>query len=567
MDFESAVVEILFKVTDLSKAQIAEILEVPSNPELGDIAFPCFKLAKSLKKNPQIIAKELKEKINLPENSINTEINVVGSYLNFFFDETQLAKQILERIWKEKDKFGYISKEEAPVVVVEFVSPNTNKPLHLGHLRNMALGESVSRILTSQGYKVVRVSLFNNRGIHICKSMLAYKRWGNGKEPDKKSDHFVGDYYVLYSQKLKELPELENEADEMLKKWEQKDPETRALWQKMNEWAIAGFNQTYDRFGTSFDKLYYESDIWESGKEIILQGLKDKIFYKDETGATKVDLGKELGTKVLIRANGTSLYIVQDLFLAKLNYDTFKFNKYIYVVANEQDYHFKALFKILDMLGFRFVDSCYHLNYGLIFLPEGKMKSREGTVVDADDLMDELVALAKEEIKLRGKSSQFELDILAEKIALGAVKYFFLKFSAHKGFTFNPEESVSFDGETGVFLLYSLVRAKQILKKAQIEPTIAIDFQVFQNEEVTLIKNLGNFPNVISKTANMYTPHILAKYAFDLASLFNIFYEKYPVIKAENKELQKARLLLVDAFIHVIRSCLYLLGIEEVEAM
>ncbi|MFX0090721.1 MAG: arginine--tRNA ligase [Candidatus Hodarchaeota archaeon] len=565
MDYTLVVIDLLQQVTNLSKSQIAEIIEIPSNPELADIAFPCFKLSKEFKKNPQIIAKEIKEKIILPEDSIIEKVKVDGPYLNFFFNESKLAKLTLEQIWKEKEKYGYLNKTDA-AIVVEFPAPNTNKPLHLGHLRNMAIGESISRILEAQGYSVRRVNLYNDRGIHICKSMLAYKKWGDSKQPNKKPDHFVGDYYILYSQEEKNSPELIDEAQELLKKWEQKDPGTLDLWKKMNDWAITGINESFNRFDVSFDKHYYESDIWEEGKKIILQGLKDKIFSKDENDAIVADVG-ELGTKILLRPDGTSVYIVQDIFLAKLKHDDYKFEKSIYVVANEQNHHFKVLFKILEMLGYKFAKGCYHLNYGMVSLPEGRMKSREGTIVDADVLMNKLAEMAKDEIKSRREVTESNLNKLSESIGLAALKYYLLKFSAHKDFLFNPKESISFEGETGVFLLYSLVRAKKIQQKIKQQATIDVNFNLFGNEEISLVKKMTNYPNIISKAADLYAPHILAKYTFELASIFNIFYENCPVSSEKNEDLKKARIVLVDAFIHVMRNCLYLLGIKEVEEM
>ncbi|MHA2347477.1 MAG: arginine--tRNA ligase domain-containing protein, partial [Candidatus Hodarchaeales archaeon] len=362
MQYESDAIQLLQQAVNLSQKEISELLDIPPKENLGDIAFPCFKLSKMYKKSPQMISKELKDTIKIPQDSIFKELRAVGAFLNFYFDESKLAKNILERIWVEENKYGFKYKEnEGKTIVIEFPAPNTNKPLHLGHLRNMALGESVSRVLESQGFRVVRVNLHNDRGIHICKSMLAYQKWGNNQEPNKKEDHFVGDYYVLFTKKEKEFPELEGEARNLLKKWEAKEPETYALWKKMTNWAEKGFAQTYKRFGVKFEIIYKESDLWEKGKEIIMEGLRKKLFYRDDKGNIVVDLEEPLVTKVLLRADGTSVYITQDIYLAKRKFDKYQSYKSIIITGNEQIYHFKVLFKVLKVIGYEFADGCYHL--------------------------------------------------------------------------------------------------------------------------------------------------------------------------------------------------------------
>lgn len=561
------IAELLSGFAKLGKEEIYGLLEIPPDPNFGDISFPCFILSKSLKKTPEMLAKELKERIKLPRGSLIKEIKASGPYLNFFFDEGKFAKATIEKILKEKKKYGY-RKRKNKAIVIEFPSPNTNKPLHLGHLRNMALGESLSRMLESQGYDVFRVNLNNDRGIHICKSMLAYKKWGNNRQPDKKGDHFVGDFYVIFEQKSKEDPNLQKEARKMLNKWERGDKEIRELWKKMNAWALKGFEQTYNRFGVKFDKTYFESEMYEKGKEIILNGLKNGIFHKGRDGAVFIDLGKDLGKKILLRADGTSVYITQDIYLAKLKYDEYKYEKSIYVVANEQDYHFKVLFKILEILGYEFAKKCYHLSYGMVYLPEGRMKSREGTVVDADSLINEMVEMAEKEIKSRNKLTEKESKELAEKIALASIKYFLLKFSPHKDFVFRPKESLSFEGNTGPYIQYSLVRANKILWKGKtsMRKHVDINYPFSKPEEKNLIKKLSQFPEIIKKGAENYAPNILAEYSFQLASLFSLFYEKCPVIQAKD-EIRKARLLLLKAYSYVISSCLHLMGIEEVGRM
>ena len=567
MQYESTIIELLQQALSLSHSEISELLDVPPNPNLGDIAFPCFKLTKKLDKSPQQIAKDLEMAIKIPDGSLVKEVKAMGPFLNFFFDISQLAEKTLSRIWNERTKYGF-KADNQKTVLIEFPSPNTNKQLHLGHLRNMALGESTSRIFESQGYDVVRANLLNDRGIHICKSMLAYKKWGNNHQPDKKEDHFVGDFYVLFSKKAKENPELEEEAQELLKLWEAKDNQTIALWKKMTEWAVNGFNKTFVKFGISFDKTYRESDLWEKGKDIILNGLETNLFRKDEVGNIVVDLGEPLGTKVLLRANGTSVYVTQDIYLAKKKHEDFNYFKSIYVIGSEQNYHLSVLFKILKILGFDFADGCYHLSHGMISLPEGKMKSREGTVVDADEIIDELTRMAKSEILSRQKILDKEIDSTAEKIAMAALKYFLLKFVASKDFVFYPEESISLYGKTGPYLQYAFVRANRIIQKIEKEASLDVNFSLLNKpEEITLIKLLKDYPDILEQASFSYSPHILAEFAHELAASFNLFYEKYQVIGESTEEIQNSRLLLVECFRDVIRNCLYMFGIDTVEVM
>ena len=567
MEYESEIIQLLQQVVELSYEEISELLDIPPDKRFGDISFPCFKLSKMYKKRPQAIAKELEETIKIHDDSIVREIEAMDAFLNFFFDVSKLTERTLKKIWSEKEKYGYREKNQR-TVVIEFPSPNTNKQLHLGHLRNMALGESTSRIFESQGFKVVRANLLNDRGIHICKSMLAYKKWGESREPDKKEDHFVGDFYVLFSKKVKENPQIEDEAQELLKLWEAKDSETIALWKKMTNWANNGFNETFKKFGISFDKIYRESDLWEKGKEIILKGLENKLFYKDEVGKVVVDLGEQLGTKVLLRADGTSVYITQDIFLAQKKFDDFNYSKSIYVIGSEQNYHLQVLFKILKILKFEFADGCYHLSHGMIFLPEGKMKSREGTVVDADDIIDKLTDMARTEILSRREISESEINDTAENIAMAALKYFLLKFAASKDFVFNPEESISLYGKTGPYIQYSFVRANRIIQKIDKTPSLEVNFSLLNNpEEISLIKLLKDFPDILEQASSSYSPHLLAEYAHQLASAFNLFYEKHRVIGESDEDIQNSRLLLVECFRNVIKNCLYMFGINTVVIM
>jgi arginyl-tRNA synthetase len=394
--------------------------------------------------------------------------------------------------------------------------------------------------------------------------MLGYQKWGEGEKPDKKPDHFVGDFYVLYANKEKENPELLEEVKEMLEKWEQGNKKVLALWKKMNGWCYEGHKETYDKFGLDlYIRVYYESDFYDKGKNIVNKGVKKGLFTQEKDKAVFVDLGN-LGKKYLIRSGGTALYVTQDLALAEIKWKTFKFDKSIYMTGNEQDYYFKQLFKIFEILDYPFANHCYHIGTGMVLLPEGKMKSREGTVVDADDLIHEMSILASNEIKKRGKKPVIKNS---ERIGLAAIKYHLLKTSSHKNIVFNPEESISFEGDTGPYLLYSLVRAQRILEKAESLPK-KIDVGLYESEEEnTLIKSFAGFEQALIDCADRFSPHILCSYAYNLASDFNSFYEKCHVLQAEDAKVRKARLLLVKAYIIIMSKALYLLGIEPVHEM
>ncbi len=555
MDFQEELIKVLSEVTKLK--DVSNLLTTPPDPKMGDYAFPCFKL----KESPQ----KIKEK--LPELEFIQKVDVVGPYLNFFLKPNVLAKETLTEIYKKAKSYG--TARENKKIVVEYCGPNTNKPLHLGHLRNMALGNSMCNLLQFIGNKVSPVNIVNDRGIHICQSMLAYIKWGDNKEPDKKSDHFVGDYYVLFSKKAKENPQLKEEAQELLVKWENNDPEVRKIWQKMNAWTIKGHNQTYKTFGISFDKEYFESNYYQKGKEIVEKGLKKKIFHKNEFGAVIAPLEKlGLSDKVVLRADGTSIYITQDMYLAYLRYRDFKFDKMVYVVASEQKLHFQQLFKILELLGEKYAQNMYHLSYGLVHLPSGRMKSREGTVIDADDVMEEVFQLAKREIVSRHHDlTEEEVKKRAKAISLGAIKFFMLQTDAVKDIIFNPEESLSFEGETGPYIQYTHARACSILRKANVEINIHASFENFnREEELAVIKRLYEFPEIVMRSAQTYKPHHLAHYLISVAQAFNEFYHKCPVI-SENKNQMKARLLLVDSTRQILDSGLNLLGIKAPKEM
>jgi len=577
------ITKLLKKNTSLKQNQIQNLIEIPPNPNLGDYSFPCFVLSKKLKKSPNQIAENLRKKIKLPKQI--EQIQALGPYLNFFIDKKFLAEKVVKDILKQKNNYGKTNLLNKKKIMVEFPSPNTNKPLHLGHLRNMSIGESVSRLLEFNNAKIIRANLNNDRGIHISKSMLAYQKFGKNKKPGKiKSDHFVGDFYVLFNEKAKNNKVFETQAQELLQKWEKGDKKTIALWKKMNKWALNGFEKTYKKFDIKLDKNYYESEMYKKGKQILLNGVKKRLFKKRKDGAIIINLGKELGEKVLLRANGTAVYITQDLYLAKLKFKS-SLDYSIYITGNEQDYHFSVLFKIIKKLGWKFSDKLKHLSYGMVFLPQGKMKSREGIVVDADDIIEKTQNLVKKELRKREKLSKpqnsleernfgsrksrnykdflgKELESRSLKIALAAIKYFLLKIDVKKNMVFNPQESINFEGDTGPYLQYSYARASSILRKSK--PKNKFKIKELNSEEIELIKKLSQFSEVVEKSHKNLNPSHIANYSYQLAKTFNEFYHKCPVIKSEQKDF---RLALVQAFRNVLKNSLDLLGIDVLERM
>ena len=556
MDYKEELVRLLAKDTGLKPSELTLLITVPPDSKMGDFAFPCFKMGK----NPKEEAEKLMAKLVLPD--FVSRVEVAGPYLNSTF----LAQDTLHRVLKEGKLYGQGKRSHN--IVVEYCGPNTNKPLHLGHMRNMALGNAMVHLLSFQGNKVHPVNIINDRGIHICQSMLAYQKWGEKAKPTKKGDHYVGDFYVLFAKCVKENPELKEEAQSLLVKWENKDKETRTLWKKMNGWVLSGFAQTYKRFGVSFEKEYFESEYYENGKDVAFDGLKRDVFMKDDKGGIMAPLAKHgIADKVILRGDGTSLYITQDMYLAEQRYRDFKFDLMVYVVASEQQLHFKQLFKIMELLGQPFATSLYHLSYGLVNLPTGRMKSREGTVVDADDLMDEVSALARAEVEKRAPElSEKEKVRRAEFIALGAIKFFLVRTDPVRDIVFDPEESISFDGETGPYLQYTHARACSILRKAGAVKG-KLDYGLLVSaQEKNLISMLAAFAGKVDDSAAHYRPHVLCRYLLDLAQVFNEFYHSSPVI-SENKELMKARLQLVDAVRQVMLNGLTCLGIYAPEEM
>jgi len=567
------------------------IAEIPPKSEMGDLGFPMFGFARQFKKAPAQIAQMVAEK--LPGSVAD------GPYVNIRLDRSEIARDILSELLGSANDKGGSPVGRPPTlsgkrVMVEFSSPNTNKPLHLGHLRNDVLGESISRILSACGAEVRKVCIINDRGIHICKSMLAYKEQGEGKTPESeviKSDRFVGDWYVRFSQGLKDEAEtLEREkglnkkeaeaqapmllrAQELLRQWEAGDSETVELWKKMNAWAIDGWKETYKRTGVSFDQYYYESQTYLLGKDEILKGLEKGFFYRQEDGAVAVDLTEEkLDKKILLRSDGTSIYITQDFGTAIKRHDDWPFDKLVYVVGSEQQYHFKVLFVLLEKLGYEWAKNLYHLSYGMVNLPEGKMKSREGTVVDADDLIDSLRDMALEEI--RDKEREEALDNpeeTAEKIALGALHYFLLQVSPTRDILFDPKESLSFNGNTGPYLQYMGARISSLLRKAEEKTGITAGLPQLEllsgDAEWELVKTLGAYNDAVANAAENMDPSLVATYLYELAKAFSRFYHDCPILGAEEPELAGARLALCRGVLVVLRNAMNLVCIPFLEAM
>ena len=568
MDYKESIAKLLAKETKFDKDKIIELLEVPPQG-LGDYAFPCFILAKELKKNPLEISKEISSKI---KEDFLEKVDAKGPYVNFFISKGDLSTSVLTNIFTGK----LINSTEKEKVMVEYSSPNTNKPLHLGHLRNNILGLSISNLLEAKGQKIIKANLVNDRGIHICKSMLAYKLFGKDRDPKKeglKSDHFVGEMYVLFNEKLKENPKLEEEAQKMLNLWEAKDKETIDLWKKMNSWALDGMKETYNLFGSKFDEWFFESEIFAKGdaKKIIEEGLKKGIFKKEDNGAIAANLEPELPNKIIVRGDGTSLYATNDLALTQYKFDKYKINKSIWVVGSEQELYFKQLFYMFEKLGREWAKNCYHLSYGMVNLTSGKMKSREGTVVDADDLIIEVIDIAKGEIDNRYKDlSGKEREERALAIALSAIKFYLLKNDAKKDITFNPKESISFEGETGPYIQYTYARAKSILRKAK-EEKINYKKENFEllteDKEKELIVVLSEFSNMVDKSLDQLSLHPIAHNLLSIAEKFNSFYHDVSVLKATSPELINARLSLVEATSILIKKGLSILDIEVLEEM
>ena len=553
------------------------------------VAFPLLKISR---KNPEATAQEigayLQEHCSLVEG-----IQIVKGFLNLSIAPAAWVEDF-NAIRSDKT-FGHKqATADAPFVMVEYSSPNTNKPLHLGHVRNNLLGYSIARILEASGNRVFKTNIVNDRGIHICKSMLAWQRWGNGATPEstgKKGDHLIGDFYVLFDKHYKaELTALMNEgktkeeaeaasplmadARAMLRRWEDGDEEIRSLWSTMNSWVYAGFDETYKRMGVSFDEIYYESETYLLGKEEVLRGLKEGKFVQDPDGSVWADFTDEgLDRKILLRSDGTSVYITQDIGTAKMRFDKHPIDKMVYVVGNEQEYHFKVLSLLLDLLGYAFGKGLVHFSYGMVELPDGKMKSREGTVVDADDLMDEMVATARAIAEEQGKGKDMPAEEAAEvarRVGLGSLKYFILKVDPRKNMTFNPKESIDFNGNTGSFIQYTYARIRSLLRKAEeLGITLPATFAglTISTKEQELIAKVAEYADVVEEAARTYSPAVIANYVYDLVKEYNQFYHEFSILKEENEELRAFRLALSEVVARTIASGFSLLGIEMPERM
>lgn len=553
------------------------------------VAFPLLKISR---KNPEATAQEigayLQEHCSLVEG-----IQIVKGFLNLSIAPAAWVEDF-NAIRSDKT-FGHKqATADAPFVMVEYSSPNTNKPLHLGHVRNNLLGYSIARILEASGNRVFKTNIVNDRGIHICKSMLAWQRWGNGATPEstgKKGDHLIGDFYVLFDKHYKaELMALMNEgktkeeaeaasplmadARAMLRRWEDGDEEIRSLWCTMNSWVYAGFDETYKRMGVSFDEIYYESETYLLGKEEVLRGLKEGKFVQDPDGSVWADFTDEgLDRKILLRSDGTSVYITQDIGTAKMRFDKHPIDKMVYVVGNEQEYHFKVLSLLLDRLGYAFGKGLVHFSYGMVELPDGKMKSREGTVVDADDLMDEMVATARTIAEEQGKGKDMPAEEAAEvarRVGLGSLKYFILKVDPRKNMTFNPKESIDFNGNTGSFIQYTYARIRSLLRKAE-ELGIALPATfaglTISTKEQELIAKVAEYADIVEEAARTYSPAVIANYVYDLVKEYNQFYHEFSILKEENEELRAFRLALSEVVARTIAAGFSLLGIEMPERM
>ncbi|MCZ8372293.1 arginine--tRNA ligase [Phocaeicola sp. KGMB11183] len=559
----------------------------------GHLTLVVFPFLKMSKKSPEQTAQEIGEYLQQHEPAI-ANFNVIKGFLNLTI-ASDVWIELLNKIHADQKWGIQEAAADAPLVMIEYSSPNTNKPLHLGHVRNNLLGNALANVMAANGNKVVKTNIVNDRGIHICKSMLAWLKYGNGETPEssgKKGDHLVGDYYVAFDKHYKaEVAELMEkgltkeeaeaqsplmlEAREMLRKWEANDPEVRALWKKMNEWVYAGFDETYRMMGVSFDKIYYESDTYLEGKEKVMEGLEKGFFFRKEDGSVWADLTAEgLDHKLLLRGDGTSVYMTQDIGTAKLRFQDYPINKMIYVVGNEQNYHFQVLSILLDKLGFEWGKDLVHFSYGMVELPEGKMKSREGTVVDADDLMEAMIETAKETSNELGKLdglTKEEADDIARIVGLGALKYFILKVDARKNMTFNPKESIDFNGNTGPFIQYTYARIQSILRKAAeagltIPAVIPAGIELSTKEE-GLIQMLADFTNVVKQAGSDYNPSILANYTYDLVKEYNQFYHDFSILREENEAVKVFRLALSQNVGKVVKLAMGLLGIEVPERM
>ena len=598
--------EIAVKIINEVKKGLEELYgqQVPDNmvqlqetrPEFdGQLTLVVFPLLKISHKKPEDTAQDIGQYLVSKVPEIISKFNVIKGFLNLTISSAQWI-ELLQSI-QQDDSFGFIPvTDKSPLVMIEYSSPNTNKPLHLGHVRNNLLGWALANVMQANGNKVVKTNIVNDRGIHICKSMLAWLKYGNGETPEssgKKGDHLIGDYYVAfdkhYREQVKELvaqgmdedvakneAPLMKEAHAMLVKWEQNDPEVRALWHKMNEWVYEGFDETYKALGVSFDKIYYESNTYLEGKEKVEEGLKKGLFYRREDGSVWADLTREgLDEKLLLRSDGTSVYMTQDIGTAKLRFQDYPIDKMIYVVGNEQNYHFQVLSILLDKLGFKWGKDLVHFSYGMVELPNGKMKSREGTVVDADDLIATMISnarqMSKDKVNKLENITETEAQEIARIVGMGALKYFILKVDARKNMLFNPEESIDFNGNTGPFIQYTYARIRSILRKAAesgiiVPEKLPTDTEL-NDKEIALIQHLQGFAAAVSQAGADYNPSCIANYCYELVKEYNQFYHDFSVLREEDEKKRFIRLSLSAAVSQVIKNGMGLLGIEVPERM
>lgn len=578
-------------VKALYGAEVAAESIVPSTTKKefeGNLTIVVFPFLKASHKRPEDTAQEIGEYLVANCEAVE-KFNMIKGFLNITI-KPSFWTSVLQSV-EATENFGFKPvTDDSRLVMIEYSSPNTNKPLHLGHVRNNLLGFSLAKIMEANGNKVVKTNIVNDRGIHICKSMLAWLKWGNGITPEKagkKGDHLIGDFYVAfdkhYKEELQQLMDggmtkeeaeanstLMKEARTMLKKWEDGDEEVRSLWRTMNEWVYAGFDETYARMGVSFDKIYYESNTYLEGKEKVLEGLEKGIFYRKEDNSVWADLTADgLDQKLLLRTDGTSVYMTQDIGTAKLRFQDYPIDQMIYVVGNEQNYHFQVLSLLLDKLGFSWGKDLIHFSYGMVELPNGKMKSREGTVVDADELMDEMIATARKmsEGRLKGVPEE-EMDDVYRIIGLGALKYFILKVDPRKNMLFNPQESIDFNGNTGPFVQYTYARIRSVLRKSD-EADAATDITAYEpnEKEIEIIQRIADFPSVVSEAGRTYSPALIANYVFELAKGYNQFYHDYSILKEENGVARAFRLHLSRTVADIIRRGFSLLGVEVPERM
>jgi arginyl-tRNA synthetase len=546
------------------------VTDPPDNID-AEYSVPCFPVAKIARQAPARIAMEIKSRF--PDLSWLDSVEVSGPYLNFRLKKQALISTVVNQALEEKTTFGHTAREKPGTILVEYSSPNTNKPLHLGHIRNNVLGMAMINLLTAVGHRVIPATILNDRGIHICKAMVAYRRFGEGKTPESenlKGDHFVGKYYVAFDQASRSDPQMMDAAREMLRDWEADDPAVKELWTTMNQWVYDGFDQTYRRMGSKFDVVQHESRTYRHGRTLVEEGLDKGILFRKDDGSVWIDLSDiGLDEKILLRADGTSVYITQDLGVAVERSRMYRPDQVIYVVGSEQRYHFQVLFEILKRLGYSWADRCAHLSYGMVYLPDGKMKSREGRVVDADDLMNQMRTMA---LNIMTSSSidhgDVDLEETAESIGLGAIKYYILKVNPHKDIHFDPEASLSFEGSTGAYLQYTYARIQSMIRKSGETPESGWNLDgLDSSEETSLVRTLLRYPGVVTDAADDLNPSRVAVYLWELAKAFNVFYHRHRVLDAANGSLRSARLALCAAAAAGLQSGMAILGIQPLQKM